>query len=185
LKRKLVSGIVIGSLLALYPLGVWLGLSHGAPAWALGAALLVLLLLRWGRALRQRLGLGGLLAVAAVAALLVWAKADASLRFYPVLVNAAGLALFGASLRFGPPVIERLARLQHPDLDETGVRYTRKVTQLWCGFFVLNGGIAAATALWADDKTWALYNGLISYILMGCLLGGERLWRLRAQRRAA
>lgn len=181
----LVGGVLLGLLLALYPLAVWQGLRRGVPAWALGLLLLGLLLLRWGGALLRRFGWGGLLGTAATAGLLVWAKAEASLRFYPVLVNTAGLALFGASLRWGPPVIERLARLQHPDLDAAGVRYTRGVTLVWCAFFVFNGCAAAATALWADDRLWALYNGLISYLLMGALLGGERLWRLRLRSRAA
>ena len=60
--------------------------------------------------------------------------------------------------------------------------YTRKVTQVWCGFFVLNGGLALGTALWASDATWALYNGLIAYGLMGVLFAGE--WVVRRRVRA-
>lgn len=49
----------------------------------------------------------------------------------------------------------------------------------------MNGGIALATALWADDKVWALYNGLVSYVLIGLLMGGEYLVRLWVRRRDA
>ena len=48
-------------------------------------------------------------------------------------------ALFGLSLKFGPPLVERLARLQEPELPEHAVRYTRQVTAVWAGFFLANG----------------------------------------------
>ena len=35
------------------------------------------------------------------------------------------------------------------------------------------------TALAASDATWALYNGLIAYLLIGALVLGERLLRPR------
>ena len=76
---------------------------------------------------------------------------------------------------------ERLARLHDPELDAHGVAYTRRVTIVWCGFFILNGGIALATALWASEQTWALYNGFITYALMGLLMGGEWLVRRRVR----
>ena len=93
------------------------------------------------------------------------------------------LAVFAISLRYPPSAIERLARLQEPDLPESGVRYTRRVTQVWCGFFIVNGSIALATVLWASDAAWALYNGLIAYLLMGLLFAAE--WLVRRRVRAA
>ena len=81
--------------------------------------------------------------------------------WYPVLVNASLLSVFGASLFSGMPVVERLARLglRGKPLPPEGVAYTRRVTAVWCGFFVVNGSIAVATIL-ADDLTlWALWNG--------------------------
>jgi len=99
------------------------------------------------------------------------------LRLYPVLINAMLLCTFGLSLKIGPPVIERIARLRFPDLPPEGVRYTRRVTQVWCGFFAVNGAIAAALAFWGPWSWWTLYNGAISYALMGALLLGE--WCLR------
>ncbi|EEW0242239.1 hypothetical protein K7B81_RS09740, partial [Escherichia coli] len=60
-----------------------------------------------------------------------------------------------------------------------GVRYTRHVTQIWCGFFIINGGIALFTALYADMSLWTAWNGMIAYLLMGTLMAGE--WLLRRQ----
>jgi len=61
------------------------------------------------------------------------------------------------------------------------VIYTRRVTWIWCGVFVLNGSLALATALWASNQVWALYNGLLAYVMMGALCGGEWLVRRRVK----
>lgn len=168
------------ALTATYPLLVYLGLAHAEPR-ALALLLLGMALARF-LASRSQQALGLALAGLLLAALTAWSNQLLPLKLYPVAVSAALLVLFGLSLWKGPTVVERLARLQEPNLDAHGVAYTRRVTQVWCGFFVLNGSIALYTALWASDATWALYNGLISYGLMGLLMGGE--WLLRRRVRA-
>ncbi|MDR2631405.1 MAG: AMP-binding protein [Spirochaetaceae bacterium] len=55
--------------------------------------------------------------------------------------------------------------------------YCRKVTRVWCLFFIINGGIAAFTVFFASDTLWSLYNGGISYIFIGILFGGELMVR--------
>ena len=106
--------------------------------------------------------------------------------YYPVAVNLALLGVFGTSLVSPPTVIERLARLRHPELDEHAVGYTRKVTVVWCGFFAGNAGAASVTAVLGDQAIWAFYNGFLAYVLMGLLFAGEWLVRRRvmAARRA-
>ena len=94
-----------------------------------------------------------------------------ALTLYPLIINTTLLIAFTASL------IQRLARLQHPDLPPAGVAYTRRVTQIWCGFFIVNGGIIATLSLIGAERAWALYTGVISYLLMGLLLAGEWLYR--------
>jgi uncharacterized membrane protein len=79
-------------------------------------------------------------------------------------------------------MIERLARLREPELPPEGVAYTRRVTQAWCVFFVFNGTVALATALWASEAAWSLYNGVIAYGLMGLMFGGEFLLRRRMRK---
>ena len=90
--------------------------------------------------------------------------------------------IFATTLIKPPSMIERFARLAEPDLPETGVVWTRKVTVVWCVFFALNALIALATVLFAPMKIWVLYNGVISYVLMGMLMLGEFLLRKRHQR---
>jgi uncharacterized membrane protein len=75
---------------------------------------------------------------AAAGAFAVWiavANSADLLLYYPVVVNAALLAVFAASLVFPPSVIERLARVTEPDLPAAVVGYTRTVTVAWCFFF--------------------------------------------------
>lgn len=165
----------------LYPAAVYFGIQHVEPRLiaALLAGLLIIRLLfvagtgSWSRPL--------IWAGLAYAAFAVWSNQLIALRFYPVVVNVGMLLLFGASLIYPPSLIERLARLQTPDLPPQGVSYTRRVTQVWCGFFVVNGSIALVTALWSSFEVWSLYNGLIAYLLMGLLFGAEYLVRLRTQ----
>ena len=104
------------------------------------------------------------------------------LTYYPVLVTLCALFFFAQSLQT-VPMIERFARLRHPNLPPEGQIWCRRVTQVWCGFFVIN----AIIALWTTTQSqaiWTLYNGCISYILMGILFVGEYLLRIRAQKRA-
>ena len=81
------------------------------------------------------------------------------------------------------PRPERMARLTQPDLPESGVRYTRAVTQIWCGFFVLNAALSSWTIYLDNLRVWTLYNGLISYLLMGSLFVGEWLYRPHYRKR--
>jgi uncharacterized membrane protein len=170
------------ALTAAYPLIVYFSLGRIEPRY-LALLLLVLGGLRWlaggARGLQARWVALAALVLAASTALL---NMSLPLKLYPVLVNFALLAVFGLSLVRGPTVAERIARLQEPDLDARGVAYTRRVTQVWCGFFVLNGSLALGTALWAPEAVWALYNGLVAYVLIGTLMAGE--WLVRRQLRA-
>jgi uncharacterized membrane protein len=116
-------------------------------------------------------------------ALTLWSNHLLPLKLYPFLMNVLTLGLFGYSLIYPPSMVERIARLTEPDLPPEAVGYTRRVTQVWCGFFIVNGSIALYTALWASQEAWSLYNGVIAYLLMGILFGGEYLIRLRFRKR--
>jgi uncharacterized membrane protein len=117
----------------------------------------------------------GMLSCASAA--IVATDSELLLRFYPSLVNLGLLIAFGATLVRGPSMIEKFARLGNPDLPPGAVRYTRRVTQVWCGFFVLNGAFSVYTALYWSRASWSLYNGAIAYGLIGMLLVAEVIWR--------
>ncbi len=181
--RRLVA-IVLGVLLVLYPLLVYVGLQQFGPR-ALACILLLAALAKLvaTKLARQPMGNGAWLLLAATVAggLTLLTGSVIGLKFYPVIVNLVMLGLFGMSLYRPPSMIERFARLQTPDLPAHAIGYTRKVTWVWCGFFVVNGAIASLS-VFASDQLWALYNGLLSYVFIGLLLAGEYLIRLRVQR---
>lgn len=161
----------------LYPLAVWFGLARLEARWV--AALLAAIALLRALAAREPLWWFAAAAAAALAAIAALANHGLPLKLYPVLVNAVMLAMFAASLASPPTVIERLARLRHPDLPDAARPYLRRVTLAWCLFFAGNGAVALWTALAASEATWALYNGLIAYLLIGAMFLGERLVRPR------
>lgn len=173
--------VLTAALTLLYPLAIWLGHGRLEPRWLACVLLLAaasrLPALRINAAARWTV-VGALLLVA----LAVWSNVLLPLKLYPVLVNMAFLAAFGYSLTTPVSMVERLARLREPDLPPEGVAYTRRVTQAWCAFFVVNGSLALATALWASEALWSLYNGVIAYGLMGLMFGGELLLRRRLRK---
>jgi uncharacterized membrane protein len=165
----------------LYPLAIWLGNGRVEPRWLAGLLLLAaatrLPTLKISRAARWSAASALLLAAAAG-----WSNLLLPLKLYPVLLNCALLVAFGYSLACPPSMVERMARLREPELPPAAIGYTRRVTQVWCGFFVFNGAIALGTALWASEAFWSLYTGVIAYALMGVLFGAEFLFRLRFKR---
>jgi uncharacterized membrane protein len=98
----------------------------------------------------------------------------------PVVVSLYLLWTFAASLRNGPPIIERFARLAEDDLPDFTLPYCRKITVVWCFFLAFNALLVVVLALTAPLAWWALYTGLVFYLLMGALLAGEfvarKLW---------
>ena len=62
-------------------------------------------------------------------------------------------------------------------------RYCRKVCIAWCLFFILNAGISAFTALKCSDAVWSLYNGGISYALMGLMFAVEYIIRIQVNKK--
>ncbi|SAL46111.1 hypothetical protein AWB74_02031 [Caballeronia arvi] len=115
--------------------------------------------------------------LSAASAAIVWTDSERLLHIYPSLVNFGLLIAFGATLVRGPSMIEKFARIGTPDLSEPAVRHTRRVTQIWCAFFAANGLFSLYTALYWSREAWSLYNGAISYGLIGVLIAGEIVWR--------
>lgn len=181
MKRLIGLGLLLAGLL--YPFAVHFGMAHFAP-WQFGLLLGGLWLARALSTPRRPGNLWMALVALAFCALLGLSDSPQLLRWYPVLISAFMLALFGASLLRGMPVAERLARLHDPDLPPHAVRYTRRVTQVWCLFFLGNGLIAASLTLWAPLAWWTLYNGLIAYAAMGLLFAIEWLIRQRVRGRS-
>ncbi|HCB0617266.1 TPA: hypothetical protein MYL61_004366 [Klebsiella quasipneumoniae subsp. quasipneumoniae] len=179
--------LLTGILLLAWPFIIWFGLAHNSLQGLL-PLMALMLFLRFRQTRRRAGALSVVTQIVAVAGMTLCIasyllKTHQLLLFYPVVVNSVMLAVFGGSLWSTMPIIERLARLREPDLPERAVRYTRRVTQIWCAFFIINGGVALFTALYSDLSLWTAWNGMISYLLMGTLMAGEWLVRQRVIKR--
>lgn len=191
-KISAVLTVAIGGVLTLYPLLMYVGQTWLGVTWV--AFILIalcgirLVALRFGPTARIAgafgarhllLVCGGAIVLALIS---LWRNSPDAMLYYPVLMNAAMLLLFATSLAFPPTVVERIARVRHPDLPLTAVPYLRRVTIAWCIFFIGNGAVAFFTAVRATFETWALYNGLIAYVLIGAMFAGEFLIRMRVMK---
>lgn len=119
----------------------------------------------------------------ALTPLIVWGlyllRANVWFRLYPAVMVALALSVFAVSL-FRTPLVEKIARTMGEDLDVRGVAYCRRVTQVWVVFLSLHLAVTVAT-VFVSREVWALYNGVVAYVLMGLLFVGEWLVRKRVR----
>lgn len=179
--------VLAGVAMIAYPAIVWIGISSGSPR---QVAIILLSVMTPAMLLRSRTAAStsrvrGLAAVPAtiLTVLLAAALMDGSgyILFTPVAANAVLLLSFGLTLRGGSmPMIERFARLQEATLNDQQRAWCRLWTKIWCVFFAANGTTAALLAVYSDLASWAFYNGLLAYALIGALFALE--WSLRRRR---
>ena len=158
------------------PFFFWLCYWQGWPLWLGG---FLLLLLAWRKEILPNVFNIVSLCAALLGLLSLLFRSTNIILYYPATVSFLFLAGFSLSLCYPPTAIERIARKMMPNLPLEGIRYTRRVTQVWCAFFAINGVIALWTIM-QPMKIWLMYNGLLSYCAMGLMFGGEWLIRHKA-----
>jgi len=169
-------------LLAIYPFAVYFGIKI-VPAGYFGIALGILVLLRLAviRPDERRIVLPVTLLLLFYAMFAAVVGKTQALLYYPVLVNLLLFLLFGASLVSGEPLLLRLVRLRGMKMSEHAPLYLWWLTAIWSAFFVVNGLIA----FWTTTRSleiWTLYNGLLSYLLIGLLMVLELVYRKHKQK---
>lgn len=98
----------------------------------------------------------------------------------PILINLLLALLFGRTLRSGKtPLITQYSILLRRRLEPEVIGYTRCVTQLWTGFFLLLAGESLLLAVFASIEIWSLFSNLLNYIFTALFFVGEYLFRLR------
>lgn len=179
---KIFGSGLVSLLVCLYPFVIFFGAKYLEPRF-LALFLFLILCLRFltgssfGFELKRRHKVIVLVSGLVLVVLTLASNSLESLKLYPVIINLSFLSVFSYSLYYPPTIIERFARLQLPDPSTAVIIYTRQVTKIWCMFFVINGLIALYTSLFASEEIWILYNGLITYLIMGALLAGEFAYR--------
>ena len=162
----------------IYPFGVYIGLKSFEPKY-IGILLLIILLLRIITSRQQiynfdpKQFLPVFFAIALSASLVLIFNKGIFLLLHPFFINISLLALFSYTLWRPPSIIERIARISKPDLAGPAITYTENVTKVWCLFFIANGMISLWTVFFSDIEIWTIYNGFISYMLIGLVFGIE------------
>ena len=115
----------------------------------------------------------------AAATLAGMALIDAALaaRAYPILISLAAAGVFAVTLFQPASLVERLALASGERWSAELRVYCRNVTAIWVLWLGVNAAIAAGLAFVHDDRAWALWTGMLSYLVSGVLLGGEWLVR--------
>lgn len=88
------------------------------------------------------------------------------LKIYPVVVNFSIFWLFFSSLFTEETIIQKFARLSEGQLTEPVKIYTKNLTYVWCVFLFIQF-LCSAITCFLSDTIWMIYNGFLSYILLG------------------
>ena len=104
------------------------------------------------------------------------------LKFYPPICNFIVFIIFSSSLFHKETIIQIFARKFGDKLEKPAWLYTRKLTYIWCIFMFVNLLISVWT-IFLPDKIWIIYNGCISYILIGLIFIIEYIVRIILRKR--
>ena len=183
--RVALSGFVIALSIA-YPLVVF-ALDAKVPAIAFALAACGLLLLR---AMQSPLPVDKPIRFSMIVAIvlivgLTQVDSQVAAKAYPVVISGGLAFLFGASLRRPPSLVERMAELGGETLSPAIRLYCRRVTMVWALWLAINTFIAAALAIFGSLEAWALWTGLLSYLVMGLIFAVEFTLRRFVRRRHA
>lgn len=168
---------MITGLLLAYPYLVYKGIEHGM-SWLAPMIIAGVCMRRAWLAKQQRARIVNAL-IAVVLLLGAYYLQTLTAKILPVLIQLMLMLLFGRTLLASqsPSLIERIVRLQYPDFPPAVSVYCRQLTQIWTVFFAGNVLVCTLLAIWGSEFGWALYNGVIIYIMMAVLALGEYVYR--------
>ena len=189
LARDAAKSVVVGTLFV-YPVAIYFADGYLTPTQLLAGLLFLfavrVLLAAWIKPQHHNRDLlfAALLALAAFLVLFFLPSVRLDwLRLYPALISLGVFAAFFGSLFTERSMVERIARVLHPDLPPQGVVHCRRVTQAWCLVLAANVAVSVYTAFATSLRIWSLYNGVIIYCVFGAMLLGEYLLRLQLRRK--
>lgn len=105
------------------------------------------------------------------------------LKLYPIIVNFLIFLTFLLSLFAEETIIQKFAKIAEKGILKEPVKiYTRKLTYIWCVFLFFQFLLSIITCF-MSDKIWMLYNGCLSYVLLGCFFAIEYAIRIEVRKR--
>jgi uncharacterized membrane protein len=180
LGRYLVMAAVL-----IFPFSVYFLIDNLGVEW-LGVILFILLAARLSPLIRANrwapivfLVAGGIFLAA-----LKWTGNAVILQLYPTFISLGLLSAFGVTLIHPPTMIERFATAAGMVVNSRSISYTRAVTILWCIFFTINAAVSAIIAVGGSMRAWTIYNGFLSYIIIGAIFASEYVFRQFYMRRS-
>ena len=173
LKKSLtiITRLIFGAFIVIYPFAVFWALNRGIAIRFIGLFVLAIVCASYIRNKNRIMFLFGTI----IGFLILLSNHDLFVKLYPVLMNAGMCATFAISLT-KTPLITMLAQKTQKKLNTKEKEYTRNLTLVWAVFMGINTVISLIT-VFLSNEIWVLYNGLISYILIGCMMGGEYIFR--------
>lgn len=176
MRPLLVALLVVLSLA--YPFIVYVGLQRLSPA-VFAGLLLLLAAIKYVTERDQRdiVQLIMVLVMVAFSLVLAVTNHELLLRLYPVVISLSLAGFFGASLRQSESLLTRLARLAGKEITPNARRYTWRLTLIWAVLLLVNAFVSLYLALFASLYYWALYCGLVSYLIFGGLFLLELVYR--------
>ena len=173
--------ILLGLVFIAYPFIIYYGLLNFT-LWQIAAVVAALagirlFILKDNDSQLARIGFYGSVLLIMFSLLSIFLKQLGWLKLYPIVMSLLSFIVFYSSLSSEKSMIQRFAEIREKNINVKKQAYMVKLTKVWCGFFILNAAISSYTFFYSSLKQWTIYNGLLSYILMGTLFVGELAYR--------
>lgn len=162
-------------ILLLYPFLIFFALQYRISFKLISLIFLGTILLNYQRSQNKILLCIGML----ICCLIYCYKYTIFLKIYPVIMNCSVLVAFACSLR-KKPLITVFAEKMKVCMTKEKLEYTRKATRAWA-YFMLFLSILSFSTIFMSDFIWMIFNGFISYVLIGCMFCAE--WLVRKKRK--
>jgi uncharacterized membrane protein len=181
---RVVSGVLAGGA---YIVGShWLMTSAPDSDWNAVALLAPMLIVIVVCAWRARQLVNSLLCAAVLAALVAQAWLGPPLPQHllylgqHVVIHLVLALLFGLTLRRGATaLISRVALQVHGHLTPAMAAYTRKLTAVWCAYFVAMAALSLLVYATLPFDAWATFANWLTPLALALMFGGEYLLRYR------
>jgi len=169
---------LLGFATVAYPFIVYWGINHYQP-FVFATLLFAILALRFvfSQQYLERSQWLVLITITLFCLIVLISNSSQLLRYYPALMSLSFALLFLYSLTSNMPIIEKFARMFGETPTPLRQSYTRNLTKVWISLLLFNASIATYSACCLPMHLWALYNGLLSYILFATFIGAEVLYR--------
>ena len=169
----------LGALLAIaYPFLVYFGIQKfNASIFALVILIALGIRAYSSRTLLNVWQIASLIILATYSIITALLNSQMMLLFYPVAASISVACVFFISLKDGQPLLEKVAERMGEIITKSAHHYLYWLTAAWGMLLIVNGAVAAYTALYLTLKQWALYNGFLSYVLLGSFFMIELVFR--------